>query len=664
MIRFDSGGNHDEDDDDYGNQVSNQVENVFDLGLSDSDDDDDDDESDMSQRFGDESDASSGEQGQGHSDDDKDTASESQDFDDADDNDDDSINLYDDDNDPSKVDVLNWGKSKKNYHGGDTADLEIGQEVEDAELEEEAGKEVLKARLQGMTEEDFMLDSQFDSVDTKGTNLQESYDIYTHDSSSHDTSYYSTKRKALSSLSNKDKVKLLKKNHPELLPLVTHFREASIRPCAEETLLVSDLLFQNKDNAKSVGATTAGLQYLLTKAMLQTSVALNVCQYLLLKTESISNIIGNNINESDGVYNSNDGIIIDDDEQDMIRNHPVIARLNQLNKLQEKIQTNIEKKCTGLHDQIINLKKASTLMVDESKNDESDEESLDASRNDDDSSNDDSDGDDNISKTSVTENDIVSDSSYSDDEDQLAVQQRVMNEARFSFRPNDDMNDDIVQNKKATRTRRPIPTFNDFGDDDNMVDEKDATGASRSLASTMNSISQRDRTKQKKQGLSAEVDDDAVLMKGLKMMEADLGSDSEEYSGDEKDDDEGLHNNYDAELDEDDDEFYREIKKKSTAKKQFKKQLYTAAPKYPRMDEEIEGERAIGRAIMKNRGLVAHKAKINRNPRVKKREQFRKALIRRKGAVREIRTDEGHKYGGEATGVKTGLSRSRKLGVR
>jgi len=66
---------------------------------------------------------------------------------------------------------------------------------------------------------------------------------------------------------------------------------------------------------------------------------------------------------------------------------------------------------------------------------------------------------------------------------------------------------------------------------------------------------------------------------------------------------------------------------------------------------------------MKNRGLVAHKSKLNRNPRVKKREQYRKALVRRKGHVREVRTDEGHKYGGEATGIKSGLSRSRKLGT-
>lgn len=76
----------------------------------------------------------------------------------------------------------------------------------------------------------------------------------------------------------------------------------------------------------------------------------------------------------------------------------------------------------------------------------------------------------------------------------------------------------------------------------------------------------------------------------------------------------------------------------------------------------ILGERAISRFILQNRGLVPHKPKINRNPRVKKREQYRKALIRRKGAVREMRTEESHVYGGESTGIKAGISRSRKLG--
>jgi U3 small nucleolar RNA-associated protein 3 len=116
------------------------------------------------------------------------------------------------------------------------------------------------------------------------------------------------------------------------------------------------------------------------------------------------------------------------------------------------------------------------------------------------------------------------------------------------------------------------------------------------------------------------------------------------------------------EIEGDDDEgFYAQQAKKSKQKKEFKKNLYQVAPKFPRVEKEVEGERAIGNQILKNRGLVPHKSKLNRNPRVKKREQYRKALIRRKGTVREVRKDEGHKYGGEETGIKTGLSRSRKL---
>ena len=108
-------------------------------------------------------------------------------------------------------------------------------------------------------------------------------------------------------------------------------------------------------------------------------------------------------------------------------------------------------------------------------------------------------------------------------------------------------------------------------------------------------------------------------------------------------------------------DFYKKVASKTKSKKAFKKSLYQVAPKFPRADGFVEGERAINRTILKNRGLVAHKPKINRNPRVKKREQYRKALIRRKGAVREVREGEGHKYGGEGTGIKSNISRSRKL---
>mmetsp|Transcript_14524 Transcript_14524/g.25513 ORF Transcript_14524/g.25513 Transcript_14524/m.25513 type:complete len:109 (-) Transcript_14524:3-329(-) len=78
-------------------------------------------------------------------------------------------------------------------------------------------------------------------------------------------------------------------------------------------------------------------------------------------------------------------------------------------------------------------------------------------------------------------------------------------------------------------------------------------------------------------------------------------------------------------------------------------------------DEEAEGgKRAITYQIEKNKGLTPHKKKELRNPRVKHRMKFRKAKIRRRGQVREART-EVTRYGGEASGIRTGIKRGIKM---
>lgn len=82
------------------------------------------------------------------------------------------------------------------------------------------------------------------------------------------------------------------------------------------------------------------------------------------------------------------------------------------------------------------------------------------------------------------------------------------------------------------------------------------------------------------------------------------------------------------------------------------------------LDEDLDdgAKRAASYQIIKNRGLTAYKSKLNRNPRAKKREQYRRAQIRRKGQVRDIRdAAEGANYGGEASGIRARISRSRSL---
>ena len=103
-----------------------------------------------------------------------------------------------------------------------------------------------------------------------------------------------------------------------------------------------------------------------------------------------------------------------------------------------------------------------------------------------------------------------------------------------------------------------------------------------------------------------------------------------------------------------------------------KKEFISKKAKHYQIDQRIGGHediledpidhRAASYEIMTNRGLRPHRKKSNRNPRVKKREAYDKAILKRKSQVRE--GDSGSNrvsYGGELTGIKANLSRSRRF---
>lgn len=89
------------------------------------------------------------------------------------------------------------------------------------------------------------------------------------------------------------------------------------------------------------------------------------------------------------------------------------------------------------------------------------------------------------------------------------------------------------------------------------------------------------------------------------------------------------------------------------------------------MEEEIEGgeieeageenaKRPITYQIAKNKGLKQFRKKELRNPRVKHKLKYKKALIRRKGAVRTVRK-EVKRYGGEMSGIKATVKKGIKI---
>ena len=77
-------------------------------------------------------------------------------------------------------------------------------------------------------------------------------------------------------------------------------------------------------------------------------------------------------------------------------------------------------------------------------------------------------------------------------------------------------------------------------------------------------------------------------------------------------------------------------------------------------DIEVDEKRGITYKIAKNKGLTPKRSKLQRNPRVKNRVKYQKAMKRRKGAVREVR-DQNSKYGGEASGINIRVKKGVKF---
>jgi len=230
----DSSSEEEEDD-----GITTKREGVFDLGM-------DDDEGDSS------SDDSS--------EDDDDRQTKQKDIEQAASSSDSSDNSDSEQEDDKTSKLFNWGTTKSSYYHGDTADLEIGQSVNDAYLEEEAGREVELARLDELDDMDFMLDGDDDDdgngdieegsvekVSSKKRKSKSTSKTTSKPTAADTTTTLITKKKQTSTskkkLSTKEKLKILKSQHPELLPLIQHFNDP-INELNETTLLACGALLK------------------------------------------------------------------------------------------------------------------------------------------------------------------------------------------------------------------------------------------------------------------------------------------------------------------------------------------------------------------------------------------------------------------------------------
>jgi len=113
------------------------------------------------------------------------------------------------------------------------------------------------------------------------------------------------------------------------------------------------------------------------------------------------------------------------------------------------------------------------------------------------------------------------------------------------------------------------------------------------------------------------------------------------------------------------DPYYTHVRAQQEQAKAERAEKYAFAEKTyaPLQTVEDGDKRSAGYQITKNRGLVPHRNKDKKNPRVKHRMKYEKAKTKERTSFygKQKREDNSGAYAGEATGIKSNIARSRKL---
>lgn len=543
-----------------------------------------------------------------------------------------------------------WGRKKDMYYDADNVDYELQSTDEDLPMEEEA--EVVKIqreRAKYLSMEDFGLDNadgtQSDSdrhgqeetflgaLTGKKAAKKHSMDAVLEDS---DVDSYENTIKDLSSLTKEEQMEVVYSSAPELVGLLAELSDA-LGQLKHMNQFLPEVEKDRKDTSKG------GMSFLEVKKSLLLAYCQAIGFYLLLKSEGHS-----------------------------VREHPVKARLVEIKNLLEKAKE-------------IGVDLSQTEEVANHKSDIRNKVALDSVPLD--------------SEPGITHASSEVANSYTTAASEMMqlvkdrskdipskTRNKKQQDANMGFQSMEMLkvranleaklkqkgifnisNPKPVKDQNVTQkpSNQLLETFDDFADEVHGTSELQLRKPSQLLV-----------TKVKKQKLASGGDDDLPKrddigerrrkfeLRVLARAGADpLGEDGD--TGDEDDGDkkkrsrDGDVQGKDGETPESEDEFYQEVKKQRAGKLMAKSQLYSRTPAAPSSMLEIEedGKRQISYQMEKNRGLTRHRKKLTKNPRKKYKIKHQKAVIRRKGQVRDIRKPTGP-YGGEASGINANVSRS------
>lgn len=264
-----------------------------------------------------------------------------------------------------------------------------------------------------------------------------------------------------------------------------------------------------------------------------------------------------------------------------------------------------------------------------------------------------------------------------------ARRSKQLQEAEDELAELDNLVSRSKKSKKSSRAVVEADDDSDFGEEESMDAKAAEEKAKRkkSLKFYTSQIAQK-ANKRADAGRGAGGDEDLPYRERLRDRQARLNLEAEkrgkkldEYGrgtalgGDSDDNDDQAA--VADEVRDDEDEYYDMVAQTSKKRKDDKAAKYAAiaeakkAGKLARVVEvenDDDGKRAIGYVIEKNKGLAPKRKKEVRNPRVKKRMKYDEKK-KKLGSMRAVYKggEEKGGYGGEKTGIKTGLVKSRKL---
>ncbi|USP74458.1 uncharacterized protein yc1106_01732 [Curvularia clavata] len=538
--------------------------------------------------------------------------------------------------DEEEEELGGWGASKKDYYDADAIETE-----QDALDEEAEARRIQKKQLQSMTEADFGFDEdewqgQDGAKDTEGGAV---------------VTEVLPQLQITDAMSEEEKMKIMRTRYPEFEHISKEYLR--LQPLHEELAAAANAA------ERVLKAQTAKKNRPVPTPMVITKY--RACAAYLAAMAMYFAVLG-----STATDDASPAIALDPVE---LHEHPVMESLLKCQKMWTRIES------LPIADPMVETEDGDDASEDESSVAEIDEEDL------------------AVKKPTKQKKTKAQRAAEMAQAEAAARRAAKLAKAEQDLASLDTLTDKAALKKAARKKKVAQPKLNllnaddsDFGEETALTAHEAAEKAKkkRSLRFYTSQIAQK-ANKRDAAGKDYGGDADIPHRERLKDRQARLQAEAEKR-GQQKDagpgvalgDDDGASSADEAPNNkhddfEDEDGYYDMVAARSNDKKQSKlerAEAYALAKQQGAqvIEEEIIGEdgrRQISYQIQKNKGLTPHRKKSVRNPRVKKKEKYKEKQKKLKSMKQVFDKSAAAKgsasYGGELTGIKTGLVRSRKL---